>query len=412
MPTTIDPHRNLGPGKNTSLSYDAVGNAEDLSDVLICLQPERAKFLAQFGRQPEALNTHYEWFTERLRPPQDNAHLEKEDYKFQEIDSQEGLRNYIQHFQNTGYMTDTMRRVKRAYGTRSGEEEFARAVTNAMKGQSDDIEFMIVTSRAGHAETPASVPARSGGIPFFLNANTLAATVETTGGVVTLTDVSETQPVDLKTGDFVYFTADTMPTGLEANKCYYIRIEDTAKELKNKFTIYPDLESAVLKDTTKQITFTDEGTNLKVIRRNVVSLGGTEDFTLDHLSHVRQMIYMRGGNGNQAFMSLRNKKRFSELVNAKMTANRDGNKSIAYNDVATVYESDFGTITAHGHMMYSNDRIDILDMQYWDLKWMAPTHEVPDLAKTGNYETFVVESDLGVYAAAPQASGAVVDIKR
>ena len=397
-------------GNNGSFSYDSVGNAEDLHDILININPTRTKFLSKFGTAEKAVSTDFSWFTERLRPPQDNAHLEKEDYTFSEIGTQEGLRNFIQHFQNSGFITDTQNSIKKAF--RRGTSEFNAAVDHAIRGQGEDIELMIVKSKVGNLETPGTKAARSGGIPFFLQANTVDATVETTGGVVTLTGINaESNPIDLSTGDFVYFTATEMPAGLEANRIYYIRIEDSAKKDKNKFKLYYDLEEAV-DGTATNIKPTDAGTALKMVRRNVVSLGGAKDFTLEDINTVLEMIYRRGGNANQAYMSLRNKRKFSKLVNAQSTAYRPADTETKLNDAATVYESDFGVITASAHAMYPDSRLDILDMQYWDLKWLNNTHEVGNLAKTGTYEKFVVESDLGVQATAPQASGAIVDIKR
>lgn len=402
-----DVQRNLGPGANGSFSYDSVGNAEDMRDVLINLDPVRTKFLSAFGTAEDAISTDFSWFTERLRPPQDNAHLEKEEYEFHEIDSQEGLRNYIQHFQNSGFITDTQNRIKKAF--RRGTSEFAAAVERALRGQGDDIELMIVKSKIANFETPGTVPARSGGIPYFLQTSALNATID--DSVVTLSEVTAENPVDLKTGDFVYFTATTMPAGLEANRCYYIRLADDAntRKLKNKFSLYYSLEDAV--DGQNAIEITEAGTNVQMVRRNVISLNNDSDFSLEDINTVLEMIYRRGGNGNQLYMSLRNKRKFSKLINAQMTANREGKQMTQYSDAATVYESDFGTVTARAHQMYADDRCDILDMQYWDLKWLAHTHEVEGLAKTGTYEKYVVESSVGLQATAPQASGSIVNIK-
>lgn len=402
-----DVQRNLGPGANGSFSYDSVGNAEDMRDVLINLDPVRTKFLSAFGTAEDAISTDFSWFTERLRPPQDNAHLEKEEYEFHEIDSQEGLRNYIQHFQNSGFITDTQNRIKKAF--RRGTSEFAAAVERALRGQGDDIELMIVKSKIANFETPGTVPARSGGIPYFLQTSALNATIA--DSVVTLNEVTAAKPVDLKTGDFVYFTATTMPAGLEANRCYYIRLADdeNTRKLKNKFSLYYSLEDAV--DGQNAIEITEAGTNVQMVRRNVISLNNDSDFSLEDINTVLEMIYRRGGNGNQLYMSLRNKRKFSKLINAQMTANREGKQMTQYSDAATVYESDFGTVTARAHQMYADDRCDILDMQYWDLKWLAHTHEVEGLAKTGTYEKYVVESSVGLQATAPQASGSIVNIK-
>lgn len=399
--------RNLGPGANGSFSYDSVGNAEDMREILVNLDPVRTKFLSAFGTAEDAISTDFSWFTERLRPPQDNAHLEKEEYEFKEIDSQEGLRNYVQHFQNSGFVTDTQNRIKKAF--RRGTTEFAAAVERALRGQGDDIELMIVKSKIANFETPGTVPARSGGIPYFLQTSSLAATIA--DSLVTLNTVTEQNPVDLKTGDFVYFTAATMPTGLEANRCYYIRLatDEATQRLKNKFNLHYSLEDAV--DGVNAITITDAGSDVVMVRRNVISLNSDADFSLEDINTVLEMIYRRGGNGNQLYMSLRNKRKFSNLINAQMTANREGKQMTQYSDAATVYESDFGTVTARAHQMYADDRCDILDMQYWDLKWLAHTHEVEGLAKTGTYEKFVVESSVGVQATAPQASGAIINIK-
>lgn len=401
--------RNLGPGANGSFSYDSVGNAEDLYDILINLDPARTKFLSAFGTAEDAISTNFSWFTERLRPAQDNAHLEKEEYTFKEIASQEGLSNYIQHFQNGEFITDTQNRIKKAF--RRGTSEFNAAVDKAIRAQREDIELMLVKSKEAHFETPGTVPARSGGIPYFLRSNSEDATVATETGVVTLTKVNKTtHPIDLQTGDFVYFTADTMPTGLEGSRVYYVRLETEANEDKNKFKLYYSLEEAV-DGKGENIKPSSEGTSLKLERRNIVSLGGESDFDLEHINTVLEMIYRRGGNGNQLYMSLRNKRKFSKLVNAKITVNRDAPVMAQLNDAATYYESDFGNVTAHAHFMYPDNRLDILDMQYWDMKWLRRTHEVEGLAKTGTYEKFVIESDCGLQATAPQASGAIVDIK-
>lgn len=404
-----DVTRNLGPGKSGSYTYESVGNAEDLSDILVNIDPNRTKFYSAFGTAEPAIATSFEWFTERLRPPQDNAHFEMEEYTFKDIDSQEGLKNWIQHFQGTGRISDTQQSVKKVW--RRGTTEFDAAADKAMRSLADDIEYMIVSSKTGNQETPGTTPSRSGGIPYFLRLNEMAATFATTGGTVTLSGVTTANPIDLKTGDFVYFIADTMPTGVTANKAYYIRLTTAGETLKNIFTLHKSLEDAV--NNTNKVEASTAGTNVKMVRRNVISKkGATGGWALSDLSDVLQMVFLRGGHGNQAYMSLANKRHFSDLINAKSQAQRDASKNNSFNEAATSFFSDFGTITAHAHMMYPDNRIDILDMQYWDLKYMHKPHEVPreKLAKTGTYEKFVVEAALGLKGTAPQASGALVDI--
>ena len=410
-----DVTRNLGPGVSGSYTYESVGNAEDLSDILVNIDPNRTKFYSAFGTAEPAISTSFEWFTERLRPPQDNAHYEMEEYSFNDIDSQEGLRNWIQHFQGTGRVSDTQNSVKKVF--RRGTSEFDAAADRAMRSLADDIEYMIVSSASGNAETPGSVPARSGGIPYFLRLNeTTAVFSESTASsgkydTVTLSQISSSNPIDLKTGDFVYFMATTMPTGVTANKAYYIRLTTAGATLRNIFTLHPSLEDAV--NNTNKIEASTAGTSVTMVRRNVISKAGdTSGWGLDDLSDALQMIFLRGGHADQAYMSLANKRFFSALINAETQAQRDASKTNSFNEAATSFFSDFGTITAHAHMMYPDSRIDILDMQYWDLKYLHKPHEVSrdKLAKTGTYEKFVVEAALGLKGTAPQASGALINI--
>lgn len=397
-------------GTNGSYTYTSVGNAEDLSDILTNIDPDRTKFYSAFGTADPAIATSFEWFTERLRPPQDNAHFEMEEYEFKDIDSQEGLKNWIQHFQGTGRVSDTQNSVKKVF--RRGTSEFDAAADRAMRSIADDIEYMIVTSAMGCQETPGSLPSRSGGIPYFLRMNEMAATFNTGDNTVTLPAVSAANPIDLKTGDFVYFIGSEMPTGVTANKAYYIRLTAAGESLRNVFTIHPSLEDAV--KNTNAVTIATAGTDVKMVRRNVKSKAGAtgKPWDLSDLSDVLEMVYRRGGHANQAYMSLANKRYFSSLINAETQPQRDAAKQAAYNESAVMFYSDFGTIAAHAHMMYGDSRIDILDMQYWDLKYLHKPHEVPRdrLAKTGTYEKYVVEAALGLKGTAPQASGALVDI--
>lgn len=396
-------------GTNGSYTYTSVGNAEDLSDILTNIDPDRTKFYSAFGTADPAISTSFEWFTERLRPPQDNAHYEMEEYQFKDIDSQEGLKNWVQHFQGTGRVSDTQNSVKKVF--RRGTTEFDAAADRAMRSLADDIEYMLVSSAVGNQETPGTAPARSGGIPYFLQMNEMAATVSTSDNTITLSAVTASNPIDLKTGDFVYFYADTMPTGLTANKAYYIKLTASAETgLKNVFTLHKSLEDAV--KGANAVNMTTAGTNVTMVRRNVISKKGADGWALSDLSDVLEMVYRRGGHANQAYMSLANKRYFSKLINAETQAQRDANKQNAYNESAIMFYSDFGTIAAHAHHMYSDARIDILDMQYWDIKYLHKPHEVDRdrLAKTGTYEKYVVEAALGLKGTAPQASGALINI--
>jgi hypothetical protein len=212
------------------------------------------------------------------------------------------------------------------------------------------------------------------------------------------------------TGDFVYFVADTLPSGLKASTLYYIRQDTTDPE--KTFTLYNTMKGAVEAVASELVNPTTAGTNVKIIKNNVVDLGGTADYTIDDLSAVMEMCYQRGGNPTLAIMSPAKKRRFSSLVTAMTTINRDMKRARQLDLVADVVETDYGVITAKSHRMYPDNRVDLMDMNYWDLKWFVRTHEVPGIAKTGSYDQFFIESWLGLQGTQPKASGAVLGIKR
>ena len=394
--------RTLTPSASQSVSVDSVGNAEDYSPILINIAPNMTKFLSSFGEAPDGTATDFGWLTEGLEPPKQNAHLEKTDYTTGKVGSIEGMNNYHQYFINSGYVTDVQRKTKKIY---NGDDDFSRERTHAFTKQAQDIEYAFVNNDLCRAEN-GETPALTGGVPFFMKVSNLAATLTVATGVISTGSTEH----GLKTGDFVYFLASAMPTGLVAGRMYYVCQDATTP--KTKFTIYDTMKDAVEAITANQVKPSSTGTDLVIVKNNVISLGGSADYTLDDINNAMEMAYNRGGDPTDAYMSGRKKQRFSQLVNALSTANRntkDKNKAV---EVATSYEGDFGAVVAHAHRMYGDNRIDIMDSNYWDIKWFDRTHEVTGLAKKGSYKEFVIESRVGLQATQPKASCSIIEIKR
>lgn len=392
--------RDLGPSKNQSYTYEAYGNAEDMSSVVTNIEPEQTYFLSSLKTAPKATAKKFNWTTEGLRPPQKNAHLEKEDYVSQAVGSMEGMENYTQKFINSGFVTDDQIEVDKIYGEKN---ELVRQIRNAVTGQARDMEYAIVHNAMQRAGT-ATTAALTGGIPYFMSLQTLAATVSTTDGKVTTTVAH-----NLQTGDFIYFVADTMPTGLKQGTMYFVRLDTTTPE-KNLY-LFDSIDDAIENVTANIVKPTAAGTNLKIVKNNIKDLGGTTDFTVDDINDVMQMAYNRGGNPTEAVMSGSKKRRFSQIVSALGTTQRkSGDKKM---DIVTdVLASDFGTITAKTHRMYNDNRIDLLDKQYFELKWFRQPHQVKGLPKKGTYEEFVLEADFGLQGTQPKASASITGIKR
>ena len=400
MPADVT--RNFGPSKSQSHTLEAIGHAEDYSNIIVNIDPDKTFFLSEFSEDADAVALDFSWTTEGLRPPQVNAHLEKEDYESQPVGSLEMANNYCQRFVNGGYVTNAQIKVKKIY---EPQDEFVRQYENAFKGHASDIEYALVNNDVARAES-GSNPAMTGGVPYFMKVQNITATLATGTGIVTASAKH-----GLQTGDFVYFTATTMPGGLAANTIYYVRLEDGA-DAETKFTIYNTMKDAVEGVTANQVKPSSAGTGLAIVKNNVIDMGGTADFTLDDINNVMQMCFNRGGNPTLAVMSPAKKRRFSSIVTASTQINRGMGKERKLDLVADTLETDFGIITAKSHRLYPDNRIDFMDMNYWSLKWFERTHEVPGIATKGSYKEFFIESWLGLKGDQPKSSGSLLNIKR
>lgn len=395
-----DVTRSLGPSESQSHTTEAIGHAEDYSDIIVNISPEVTFFLSRMGEAEDATSLKFGWTTEGIDPPGINAHLEKEDYGSHKVGSLRHAENNCQFFINDGYVTEAQRKVAKVYNP---QDEKVRLLKNVLRKHARDIEFAIVTNSTTNAES-GNTAALTGGIPYFLQSNRIDCTIDSNGIVTT------TEEHYLVTGDFVYFSASTMPDGLEANEAYYIRVDDTNP--KTAFTIFNTMNDAVRNITDNQVIPSTTTDTLQIEINNIVDLGGKSDFTLDDLDKAMEMAYNRGGNPTLAVMSPAKKRIFSKLITAATTINRNMKGDRKIDLVAAAVETDYGTLTAETHRLYPFDRIDLMDMDYWDLKWFERTHEVTGLPKVGTYDSFVVQAWLGVKGTQPLASAAITGIKR
>ena len=398
MPDVI---RDLNKSVNQSFTYDAIGHAEDLSPILTNISPESTLFYSKFGNTKPATETSFSWMTKGLRPPQTNAHLEYEKYEFEPVGSIEGMSNNVQNFQNSGLVSDIQNEVTKAYNNEHGTD-LDDAKFDAYKYQAQDIEYMLVNGEK-KVDGAKDVAPLSGGVPFFMSMNTIDVTVSSTDGTITC----DKNP-NLDTGDIVYFVAKTMPTGLKKGMYYYVRVDGTDRK---KLTLFDTQKGAVENITDKQVKPTAAGTSVQIVANNIISCGGNADFTLDDINDAMEMAFKRGGNPSEAYMSSSKFRHFSDLVLAQTTTYRkSGEKKAAM--VATTYQGAFGVVNANIHRLYPAERIDILDMQFWDMRYLSRPHEVNNLGKDGTYEKFVIETRVGLQGTQPKASCAIVDIQR
>lgn len=397
-----DVTRNLGPSSSQSVTYESIGQAEDYSQILYNIDPTSTPILSRLPEGDAVTAADTSWMTKRLEPPSENAHKEYEKYEYKKVGSMEGLKNYVQFFQNGGWLSDFQRKVKKIYNVPQGDA-LAEAKTDAFTKQAKDIEYALLNNDQARIGSESVAPLM-GGVPYFMNLDTIDVTVETTGGVFT-----STKDHHLRTGDFVYLIGTTMPTGVKAGAMYYVRLDTTNP--KTKFTIYDTIKDAVRGTSGTNIKPSAVGSGVKIVKSNVKSLGGTAQYTLDDIDDVMAMAASRGGKPTDAYMSMENKRRFSKLVSALATTQRQP-KTRYGSLVADTYETDGGVISAHSHLMYASNRIDIFDFDYWELRYFDKPHEVQNLGKDGTYEKFVLETKMTLQASQPKASASIIGIKR
>ena len=381
-----------------STTYEAVGTKDDFSSIITSIEPEETFFLSRFGAAEDTTSLKFNWMTDGLKPPQENAYPEMTDYVTDKVGSLAQWDNRCQHFISSGRVTDAQRKHAKEY---SPEDEFKRQQEKAFKQHARDIEYALVFNRAPRDESPGN-PALTGGVRYFLEEETEDVTF--TGNVCACTADHK-----LDTGDFVYFKAkpgagNKLPTEVVANMPYYIRKDTDPK----KFTLFDSVDDAI--KNVNQVTLTTAGQGVQMVKNNVLSAGGAL-FTEDHINDCMEMCSKRGGNPTLAVMSGRCKRRFSAIVTGGAAKQRGSKDKTAVN-ITDIYESDFGVIHAEVHRRYSDTIIDILDMNYWDIRWFDRTHEVSDLPKKGSYKEFVIESWVGLQGTQPKASGSIYNIKR
>ena len=389
-----------------SVTYEAEGEKDDYSPIITNIDPEHNMFMSQFPVEANATQLKFDWLAENLKPPARNAHLEMEDYATGKVGGMERRENTVQFFQATGRVSDAQRLTAKQY---SQQDEFPRQKEIAFKQMARDMEFAVATGAASRLES-GTLPALTGGVPFFLQSETEDVAADATTNVFTTTEAHK-----LNTGDFIYFgagTAGKLPKNVTAGREYYIRkLSDTT------FDLFLTLDQAVAAasaeataaDKAKVVAVGDAGTApYHVLKNNIVDAAGSA-FSEDNLNDVMEMCFKRGGDPTMAVMSASNKRRFSKVVTGNATKQR-GQKEHSVENVTDTYVSDFGTITAQVHRQYGNDRIDFLDMNYWGLKYFVRPHEVTGLPKKGTYTEFVLEASLGLKGTQPKASGAIVNM--
>ncbi len=152
----------------TFSSYDAVGNREDLADVIFNIAPYETPVLSAI-KKGKAEATLHEWQTDALAAPDGtNAHIEGDDASPEGSTASTRLSNYTQILKKHVVVTGTQEKVKKA-GRRS---ELAYQTAKKLKELKTDIESAFMggnTAKVAGNDTTARV---MGSIQTYLTSNT------------------------------------------------------------------------------------------------------------------------------------------------------------------------------------------------------------------------------------------------
>src|SRR5688572_20672341 len=98
----------------TFQTHQAVGNKEDVSDIIWDISPDETPFISMIGRD-KVKSIMPEWQTDTLRNPAANAQIEGDDVATTTAVPTVRLRNYVQTLAQVIRVAETQRNVD-AYG--------------------------------------------------------------------------------------------------------------------------------------------------------------------------------------------------------------------------------------------------------------------------------------------------------
>ena len=164
------------PG-NTFTQYDAIGNREDLSNIIYDISPTETPFVSGIPRTSASAVTH-EWQTDSLAAANTaNAQLEGDDATGATLVATTRLNNVCQILQKTVVVSGTQRAVVSA--GRADELEYQ--VAKAGRELKRDIES-IVLSEHGRVTGSTATARNLAGIETWLSTNKVIGTTATTPG--------------------------------------------------------------------------------------------------------------------------------------------------------------------------------------------------------------------------------------
>lgn len=158
---------------NTFTTANAVGNREELSDVVSRITPEDTPIYS-LVEKGKCVSIHPEWETDDLAAPGANAHEEGEDYTFANVTPPARMGDYTQIVRKDWIISGTQEEVSEAGNVQKRKYQRAKKGVEVRK----DIEFAIVSNTASVAGATRYL----GGLPSWLVTNVSRGASGANGG--------------------------------------------------------------------------------------------------------------------------------------------------------------------------------------------------------------------------------------
>lgn len=171
----------MGIVTNTFTTYEAVGNREDLIDVITNISPTEAWFQSNIG-SVRASARYHEWQTDVLAAAAANAVIEGDQVSATAITPTVRAGNYCQILRKTFSVTDTQEVVDKA----GRDSEIAYQTAKNLKELANDIEYAMIVNSAS-ASGNSGLARQLCGLVGWLTTNTSTGATGTTSGDMTET---------------------------------------------------------------------------------------------------------------------------------------------------------------------------------------------------------------------------------
>lgn len=160
---------------NTFRTTNAVGNREELSDVVSRITPEDTPIYSMIEKGT-CKSVHPEWETDELAAPGDNAQEEGGEYDFDAVTPPERLGDYTQIVKKTWIISNTQEAVDEAGKVQKRKYQKLKKGVEIRK----DTEFAIVSNTA----SVGGAIRRLGGLPTWIKTNVNRGAGGANGGFV------------------------------------------------------------------------------------------------------------------------------------------------------------------------------------------------------------------------------------